>query len=118
MGDWGLNVEGYTPLPNQGTPGDWQVVTPGYFGAIGTRIVVTALVFLVLGGVLARPRPRLALMRPGEFGFHLLARLALDCLMLGGVPLGFPVFHGFPFRYPKCSTHTAMLASAASDRIP
>ena len=31
MGDWGLNVEGYTPPPNQGTPGDWQVVTPGYF---------------------------------------------------------------------------------------
>jgi len=31
MGDWGLRVEGYTPPPNQGTPGDWQVVTPGYF---------------------------------------------------------------------------------------
>jgi predicted permease len=30
MGDWGLLVEGYTPPPNQGTPGDWQVVTPGY----------------------------------------------------------------------------------------
>ena len=29
MGDWGLQVEGYTPPPNQGTPGDWQVVTPG-----------------------------------------------------------------------------------------
>ena len=25
------SVEGYTPPPNQGTPGDWQVVTPGYF---------------------------------------------------------------------------------------
>ena len=23
MGDWGLRVEGYTPPPNQGTPGDW-----------------------------------------------------------------------------------------------
>ncbi|MEO7966506.1 MAG: FtsX-like permease family protein, partial [Gemmatimonadaceae bacterium] len=31
MGDWGLKVEGYTPPPNEGTPGDWQVVTPGYF---------------------------------------------------------------------------------------
>ncbi|MGQ0764382.1 MAG: ABC transporter permease [Gemmatimonadota bacterium] len=31
MGDWGLQVEGYTPPPNQGTPGDWQIVTPGYF---------------------------------------------------------------------------------------
>ena len=31
MGDWGLQIEGYTPAPNQGSPGDWQVVTPGYF---------------------------------------------------------------------------------------
>ena len=35
MGDWGLQVEGYTPPPNQGTPGDWQIVTPGYFEAMG-----------------------------------------------------------------------------------
>jgi predicted permease len=34
MGDWGLTVEGYTPPPNQGTPGDWQIVTPGYFEAM------------------------------------------------------------------------------------
>src|SRR5205823_9466853 len=38
MGDWGLNVEGYTPPPNQGTPGDWQVVTPGYFEAMGLTL--------------------------------------------------------------------------------
>ena len=38
MGDWGLNVEGYTPPPNQGTPGDWQVVTPGYFEAMGLKL--------------------------------------------------------------------------------
>lgn len=38
MGDWGLRVEGYTPPPNQGTPGDWQVVTPGYFEALGLRL--------------------------------------------------------------------------------
>jgi predicted permease len=38
MGDWGLRVEGYTPPPNAGTPGDWQVVTPGYFGAMGLRL--------------------------------------------------------------------------------
>ena len=38
-GDWGLQVEGYTPPPNQGTPGDWQVVTPGYFEAMGIRLV-------------------------------------------------------------------------------
>jgi len=39
MGDWGLKVEGYTPPPNQGTPGDWQVVTPGYFETLGLRLV-------------------------------------------------------------------------------
>jgi putative ABC transport system permease protein len=38
MGDWGLVVQGYTPPPNQGTPGDWQVVTPGYFEALGLTI--------------------------------------------------------------------------------
>lgn len=38
MGDWGLVVEGYTPPPNQGTPGDWQVVTPGYIEAMGLRV--------------------------------------------------------------------------------
>ena len=39
IGDWGLNVEGYTPPPNTGTPGDWQVVTPGYFEAMGLRLI-------------------------------------------------------------------------------
>jgi predicted permease len=39
MGDWGLQVEGYTPPSNQGTPGDWQVVTPGYFEAMRLRLV-------------------------------------------------------------------------------
>jgi predicted permease len=38
MGDWGLQVEGYTPPPNEGVPGDWQVVTPGYFEAMGLRV--------------------------------------------------------------------------------
>src|SRR5262249_25969051 len=38
MGDWGLSVQGYTPPPNQGTPGDWQVVTPGYFEAMGLTL--------------------------------------------------------------------------------
>jgi predicted permease len=35
MGDWGLRIEGYTPPPNQGSPGDWQIVTPGYFETMG-----------------------------------------------------------------------------------
>lgn len=39
MGDWGLKVEGYTPPPHQGTPGDWQVVTPGYFETMGLKLV-------------------------------------------------------------------------------
>ncbi len=39
MGDWGLQVEGYAPPPNEGTPSDWQVVTPGYFEAMGLRLV-------------------------------------------------------------------------------
>jgi predicted permease len=38
MGDWGLQVEGYTPPPNQGTPADWQVVTPGYFETMQLRL--------------------------------------------------------------------------------
>ena len=38
MGDWGLNVQGYAPPPNQGTPGDWQVVTPGYFETMGLTV--------------------------------------------------------------------------------
>jgi putative ABC transport system permease protein len=37
MGDWGVGVEGYTPPPNQGTPADWQVVTPGYFETMRLR---------------------------------------------------------------------------------
>ncbi|HJU64667.1 MAG TPA: ABC transporter permease, partial [Gemmatimonadaceae bacterium] len=37
MGDWGLQIEGYTPPPGDGTPGDWQVATPGYFEAMGLR---------------------------------------------------------------------------------
>jgi len=38
MGDWGLRVEGYTPPPNRGAPGDWQVVTPGYFETMGVSV--------------------------------------------------------------------------------
>ena len=38
MGDWGLTVQGYTPPPNQGTPGDWQIVTPGYFETMGLTL--------------------------------------------------------------------------------
>jgi predicted permease len=39
IGDRGLFVEGYTPPPGEGTPGDWQVVTPGYFEAMGVKLL-------------------------------------------------------------------------------
>jgi predicted permease len=38
MGDWGMTIDGYTPPPNQGAPGDWQVVTPGYFETMGLTL--------------------------------------------------------------------------------
>ena len=38
MGDWGVRVEGFTPPPNTGTPSDWQVVSPGYFEAMGLKL--------------------------------------------------------------------------------
>lgn len=39
MGDWGITVQGYEPPPNQGTPSDWQVVTPGYFETMRVPLV-------------------------------------------------------------------------------
>jgi predicted permease len=33
-----MRVDGYTPPPNQGTPGDWQIVTPGYFETMGLHL--------------------------------------------------------------------------------
>jgi putative ABC transport system permease protein len=38
IGDWGLSIEGYTPPPNQGAPGDWQIVTPGYFETMRLKL--------------------------------------------------------------------------------
>jgi predicted permease len=39
MGNWGMRVEGYTPPPGQTSPGDWQIVTPGYFETMGLHLV-------------------------------------------------------------------------------
>lgn len=39
MGDWGLEVEGYSPPPGQRLRADWQVVTPGYFEAMGIPLL-------------------------------------------------------------------------------
>jgi putative ABC transport system permease protein len=39
MGDWGIQVEGYTPPNGRGfTPGDWQILTPGAFAVLGFRL--------------------------------------------------------------------------------
>jgi len=34
-GDWGTQIEGYTPPPGQGTPVDMQTASPDYFRSIG-----------------------------------------------------------------------------------
>ncbi|HEV7704407.1 MAG TPA: ABC transporter permease [Gemmatimonadaceae bacterium] len=39
IGDWGLKIPGYTPPPGLTTPGDWQIVTPGYFEALRLHLV-------------------------------------------------------------------------------
>ncbi len=39
MGDWGLEIEGYSPPPGQRPRADWQVVTPGYFEAMEIPLV-------------------------------------------------------------------------------
>jgi putative ABC transport system permease protein len=35
LGDWGLEVEGYSPPAGESVQGDWQIATPGYFEAMG-----------------------------------------------------------------------------------
>jgi putative ABC transport system permease protein len=39
IGDFGLRVDGYEPPPGSGAKGDWQIVTDGYFDAMGERVV-------------------------------------------------------------------------------
>ena len=39
IGDWGLQVEGYTPPPGTNAKGDWQIVTAGYLEAMGERLI-------------------------------------------------------------------------------
>ena len=39
MGNWGMRVEGYTAPPGEDTPGDWQIVSPGYFETMGLHLV-------------------------------------------------------------------------------
>ena len=39
IGDFGLMVEGYQPPPGTNAKGDWQIVTDGYFAAMGERVV-------------------------------------------------------------------------------
>jgi putative ABC transport system permease protein len=37
-GDWGVRIEGDAPNAGNGRAADWQVVTPGYFEAMGTAV--------------------------------------------------------------------------------
>jgi putative ABC transport system permease protein len=39
IGDWGLQIDGYTPPPGTNAKGDWQIVTEGYLEAMGERVV-------------------------------------------------------------------------------
>ena len=39
IGDFGLMVDGYQPPPGTNAKGDWQIVTDGYLGAMGERVV-------------------------------------------------------------------------------
>jgi putative ABC transport system permease protein len=39
IGDWSITIEGREPIPHENLHGDWQVVTPGYFEAMGLRLV-------------------------------------------------------------------------------
>jgi putative ABC transport system permease protein len=39
IGDWSITVEGRDPAPGDNPNGDWQVVTPGYFEAMGMTLV-------------------------------------------------------------------------------
>jgi putative ABC transport system permease protein len=38
IGDWTITVEGRPTRPGENPNGDWQVVTPGYFEAMGMRL--------------------------------------------------------------------------------
>jgi len=38
LGDWGLDVEGFQPPADDNPRGDWQIVTPGYFEALGIPV--------------------------------------------------------------------------------
>ena len=37
-GDWGIRIEGRPIDPRDNLAADWQVVTPGYFEALGTPL--------------------------------------------------------------------------------
>ena len=39
IGDWGLQIEGYTPPPGVGSPGDWQIASEGGPEALGERLI-------------------------------------------------------------------------------
>lgn len=38
IGDWSIDLEGRMAAPGEDFDGDWQIVTPGYFEAMGVRL--------------------------------------------------------------------------------
>jgi putative ABC transport system permease protein len=39
IGDWGLEVEGFSPPPGTTAKGDWQIASDGYLESMGERVV-------------------------------------------------------------------------------
>jgi predicted permease len=39
IGDWGIAVEGFVPAPGENPAADWQIVSPGYFEAMGISLI-------------------------------------------------------------------------------
>jgi predicted permease len=39
IGDWSIDLEGRVPPQGQDFDGDWQIIAPGYFQAMGSRLI-------------------------------------------------------------------------------
>ncbi len=90
-GDINFEVEG-RPLPDgeRGRTGDWQVVTPGYFGTLGLRLHAGR--FLADGD------------RPGAPGAVVVNRTLAETYWPGGSPLGERLVLGGEHTQPEVAT--------------